>query len=187
MGFTGSTKITLLDRHYRRLQEINQHMKVSTMLQLCLSSIEKVPINFSFSRQHNRVRMNLTENATVEFGVVLARLLGFRHGLTYSNASVLGDQKTRFQSIYAYCDLVEHVPVGDTNAPLLRIVNKTYNGDENVHQTFNPVFYIPLQKKCFDGVEINLMTDTGMPVPFQSGKSFVVLEFRSAAYKYFAF
>jgi len=91
IGFTCSTKITLPDRHYRRLQEINQHMKVSTMLQLRLSSIEKAPINFSFSRQHNQVRMNLTENATVEFGVVLARLLGFRHGITYYNASVLGD------------------------------------------------------------------------------------------------
>jgi len=40
-------------------------------------------------------------------------------------------------------------------------------------------------KKCFDSVEINIMTDTGVSVPFNSGKSFVVLEFRRAAYKYF--
>jgi len=34
-------------------------------------------------------------------------------------------------------------------------------------------------------IEINMMTDAGVPVPFNSGKSFVVLEFRRATYKYF--
>jgi len=81
---------------------------------------------------------------------------------------------------------VEHVPVGDTKAPLLRIVNRmTYRGGENVHEAFNPPLYIPLQKRCFDTVEINLMTDTGLLIPFRFGKSLVVLEFRRAAYKYF--
>ena len=85
--------------------------------------------------------------------------------------------------IYTYCDLVEHVLVGDTKAPLFRIVNRKSDEDENVHQTFNPVMYVPLQKKCFDNVEINMMTDAGVPVPLNSGKSFVVLEFRRATYK----
>jgi len=87
-------------------------------------------------------------------------------------------------TVLVYCDLVEHVPVGDTKAPLLRIVNRM--SERGVHETFNPPLYIPLQKRCFDTVEINLMTDTGLPIPFRFGKSFVVLEFRRAAYKYFA-
>ena len=90
------------------------------------------------------------------------------------------------RSIYVYCDLAEHEAVGDTKAPLLRIVNRTSKGNENVHEMFNSVLYVPLQKKCFDSVEINLMTDGGIPVPFLFGKSFVVLEFCRAAYKYFA-
>jgi len=56
---------------------------------------------------------------------------------------------------YVYCDLVEHVPVGDTKAPLLRIVNRMSDcGDENVHEGFNLQLYTPLQKRCFDTVEI---------------------------------
>ena len=49
------------------------------------------------------------------------------------------------------------------------------------HRVLYPVLYLPLQKKCFDTVEINIITDTGQPVPFRYGKwwkSFVVLEFR---------
>ena len=183
-------KVTLPAGHYASLDEIETHMKVATMLELQLASVEQVPIELSFVKNQNRVRMMLHQNVTVKFGVVLARLLGFRHDVTYSDASILGETKMRFRSIirsiYVYCDLVEHVPVGDTKAPLLRIVNRTSSGGENVHQTFNPMLYVPLQKKCFDSVEINLMTDGGAPVPFLLGKSFLVLEFRRAAYKYFA-
>ncbi len=190
IGSDGSIKITLPAGHYTTLDKIDSTMKVSTMLRMNLLSVDQVPVDFSFFKNQNRVRMRLQQNFTVEFGVVMARLLGFRHDITYSEASILANTKMRnrsiIRSIYVYCDLVEHVPVGDTKAPLLRVVNRTSSGDENVHRTFNPMLYVPLQKRCFDSVEINLMTDSGVPVPFLFGKSFVVLEFRRAAYKYLA-
>ena len=66
--------------------------------------------------------------------------------------------------VYIYCDLVEQVLVGDTKAPLLRIVSRstdmTSSLDYIEHVTFNPVQYVPLQKKCFDTITINLMMDT---------------------------
>ena len=163
------------------------HMKVAAMRRMGLSSIELVPVKFTFLKRANRVRMRLHQHFTIEFGVILARLLVFRHVVTYSETSTLAERKMRFRSLvrsmHVYCDLVEHVPVGDTKSPLLRIVNRTSKGNENVHETFNPVLYVPLQKKCFDSVKINLMTDSGIPVPsmFGIGKSFVVLEFCRAA------
>jgi len=87
--------------------------------------------------------------------------------------------------MYVYCDVLEHVTVGDTTAPLLHIVDKSRKKDENVHKTVNPILYVPLQKKNFDTVEINIMTDNGVPVPFRSGKAFVVLEFRRCLHAYF--
>jgi len=127
----------------------------------------------------------------VEFNANLASLLGYtsdvRYSLRHKKTSKLRPNLTgNIHSVYVYCDLGEHVLVGDTKAPLLRIVDRTSAANNVVHRTFNPPLYIPLQKKCFDTVEINLMTDTGIPVSFLRGKSFVVLEFRLAAYKYFA-
>jgi len=92
---------------------------------------------------------------------------------------------SNIRSVYVYCDLLEHVPVGDTKAPLLRIVNKSIEFEGNVHRVFNPTLYVPLQKKCFDPVEIDMMIDTGVPVPFLSGKSFVVLDIRHVIHPYF--
>ena len=38
--------------------------------------------------------------------------------------------------------------------------------------------YVPVQKKHFDTIEINIMTDTGDVVPFVHGKSVAVSEFK---------
>jgi len=42
----------------------------------------------------------------------------------------------------------------------------------------NPPLFVSVQKKNFDTIKINIMTDTGEPVPFMDGKSVVVLEFK---------
>jgi len=50
-----------------------------------------------------------------------------------------------------------------------------------VHQIMNPPLFVPLEKKYFDNIETNIMTDTGQPVPSMGGKSVVVLEFKRIA------
>jgi len=112
--------------------------------------------------------MRATQSLCITLSPVLARMLGFPHDrkIDYCLDDILAERE--IGSAYVYCDLVEHVPVGDTKAPLLRIVNRmSYRSGENVHEAFNPPLYVPLQKRCFDTVEINLMTDTGLPIPFR--------------------
>jgi len=119
---------------------------------------------------------------SVDFSPDLARLSGLRSDETYvSGEDVISEREPNLSSnihfVYVYCDLLEHVPVGDTKAPFLRIVDKSTDLEGNVHRVFNPTLNVPLQKKCFDTVEINMMIDTGDPVLFLSGTSFVVLSF----------
>ena len=95
---------------------------------------------------------------------------------------------SNIRSVYVYSDLLEHVPVGDTKAPLLRIVDKSTELEGNVHCVFNPTLYVPLQKKCFDTVEIDMMIDTGDPVRFfpesrSSSWSFLASYIRILQYK----
>jgi len=57
---------------------------------------------------------------------------------------------SNIRSVYVYCDLLEHVPVGDTKALLLRIVDNSTELEGNVHRVFNPTLYVPLQKKTLE-------------------------------------
>jgi len=182
--------ITIPLGYYGTFDELLTRLKVAQTMELSVT-VENIPVKFTWHKSESKVRMRISRPYRIQFSPELGCLLGFSHHTSYSNigayiSSVLRPQvRARIHSVYVYCDLAEHVPVGDTKAPLLRIVNRASSGDENVHQTFNPVLFVPLQRKCFDNVEINLMADSGAPVPFRDGKSFVVLEFRRAAYKYF--
>jgi len=145
-------------------------------------SIGKIGMTFEYQSQ---------VKVTVDFSPDLGRLSGLRSDEMYvTGEDVISKRESNLssniRSVYVYCDLLEHVPVGDTKVPLLRIVDKSTELEGNVHRVFNPTLYVPLQKKCFDTVEIDMMIDTGVPVPFLSGKSFVVLEFRRVIHPYFA-
>ena len=88
------------------------------------------------------------------------------------------------RNMFVYCDVVEHVIVGDFTAPLLRIVQISMADPRTaiMHTEVNTPLFVPVQKKSFDTIEIGIMTDTGKPVPFRdnSGKSHVILEFKKS-------
>ena len=50
-------------------------------------------------------------------------------------------------SLYIYCDLLESVPVGDIEAPLLRVVDGRGKHGKMQSRYFEKPRYIPLQKK----------------------------------------
>ena len=106
-----------------------------------------------------------------------------------ANRSVTGsnvcDLQRGFYSLFVYCDVVEHVVVGDVKAPLLRTVNITGKEGLTVNRIFQTVQYVPVQRKQFSTIEIDIRDDTGRPVPFQRGKVIVTLHFRRKRPTYF--
>ena len=82
-------------------------------------------------------------------------------------------------SMFVYCDILQHVVIGDSTAPLLRVIDmRKYSRKPRMHTINDTPLFVPIQKKMFDTIEVNLMMDTGMPVPFVDGKSHVVLELK---------
>ena len=92
------------------------------------------PLMIQFQYNDRKVSFELNpgknyEDIAVRFSDSLADILGFddevRYALdTTANNAVSLNTDDVF-SMYVYCDLLEHVVVGDTKAPLLRIVDKT--------------------------------------------------------------
>ena len=101
----------------------------------------------------------------------------------FANVKTSIDNLTR--RMFVYCDVVEHVPVGDTMAPLLRTVIVRGNHGDQIADSFVNPMYLPVQKKSFGSIEVNIMTDTGDPIPFVDGCSTVTLHFKRASSPYF--
>ena len=101
-------------------------------------------------------------------------------GTSLINSKTVLDVEVMVHALYVYTDVVESILVGDTQAPLLRIVDASGSVGKNVHRLYNPAHYLPINKRSFDSIEIDIRTDTGVPVPFESGRLSLTLHFRRA-------
>lgn len=80
-----------------------------------------------------------------------------------------------------YCDVIEPQITGDSWSKVLRTLN-TSDGNVNYFSKpcsveFTQLHYIPLQKKIFDSVRIDIRDVTGKLLPFQYGTLTVKLHF----------
>ena len=83
--------------------------------------------------------------------------------------------------MYVYCDIIESVVIGDTLAPLLRIVNMdpvNHTFGSHTVDIFNPLHYVPVEKLNFEHIEIDIRDSTGRHLPFTFGTVSVKLHFR---------
>lgn len=83
--------------------------------------------------------------------------------------------------LYVYCDIIEPQIVGDVMCPLLRIIPldpvKYVYGSNKMH-IFSPPHYVPVMRREFDTIEIDIRSSTGEHIPFQFGTSCVKLHFK---------
>ncbi|KAG8239543.1 hypothetical protein J437_LFUL019262 [Ladona fulva] len=113
------------------------------------------------------------------FSPKLALQLGFDPKLKISVGSVSNHPANLFlgfpHQILIYCDIVEQQFIGDTCAPLLRMVNmetrKYVYGSQKLI-SFDSPHYVPLMRREFDNIEIDLRDDAGNRIPFEFGTSF---------------
>ena len=97
--------------------------------------------------------------------------------LSYT-ASGVCDLQRGFYSLFIYCDIVDPVVVGDVRVPLLRVVNIAGKEGAIISRMYQNIQYVPILRKQFDTIEIDIRSDFGQNVAFERGKVIVVLHFR---------
>lgn len=151
--------------------------------------------NIKYKRNKNVVEITVPYGVTISFNTLtLGKILGFDESALSIKGDSRNEQPTVYESnhpldfngpddlqaFYIYANILDRVKVGDTEAPLLRIVDGM--GEEKlgslVKRHYDFPFYVPLQKKNFQEIEIKILTDQGEPIPFTTGKVILTLHFR---------
>ena len=84
-----------------------------------------------------------------------------------------------FRSLYVYSNIASFTFIGDTVAPLLRIVPFCHNSKTGyVYKEFKTLHYVSVSKSVVDQVHITIKTENGSVVPFVTGKTILKLHFR---------
>lgn len=91
------------------------------------------------------------------------------------------DRDETQRQVYVYSDIVQPIFVGDKRYQLLRIaqVPDVKYGSNIVHY-YTDAYYIPVQGRQINSIEINLKFDDNETILFAGGRSLVVLHFRKA-------
>lgn len=145
-------------------------------------------VTFILNKASQRISASFETDSPVislRFSICLSLQLGFepdedvfsnRHGKHPANV-ILGLPS----QFFIYCDILEPQIVGDTNAKLLRVVsadNSKYMYGAQKMKIFSPPHYIPVLKRGFENIEIDIRTETGESVPFSFGTVCVKLHFK---------
>lgn len=158
-------------------------------------------VNVVYEEDRQKVSLLAPRGTRLNLSEGLADALGFGARNFILTSLLRADRPARIRrtrahpTAYVYTDVVRAVVVGDTQVRLLRTVNMDVDdrrggGDgaddvRTIHHVYASPLYVPLGKKHFESIEIDIMTDTGETMPFVEGKSVVVLHFRRASNPHF--
>ena len=148
----------------------------------------KSNITFSYHTLSGRVHIEIKNGAEVTFLDDLGAIMGFEPISFQRNIDKtttiprVAHLNAGLYNLYTYVDLIAPQLVGDSEVPLLRVLPVEGKHGDMVTKTFQNLQYLPIAKKQFTTVEINIKTDTGEKVPFESGKLITTLHLRRSSY-----
>ena len=142
----------------------------------------KDELQLSFDTLNRKVTLHLQNRAEVYFSDI-RQTLGFSPNKVISRTSTAEravDLTHGFHDLYVYCDVIQSQYVGDELVPLLRIVPVEGKDGERISKSFIRPQYLPVSRKQFETIEVNIKRDTGESVPFEVGKVLLTLHFRQS-------
>lgn len=176
---------------------------LSELLREVTDNGENARCRFRYVPSKEEVVLESSENDTVpnikyiKFSDIVQSKLGLSDNIMYPNVrnkvsrandfNIIGyymtaeeapDVRGSRYALFVYCDVVHPQIIGNTLAPILRAVSIKGNYGDITDQLYDNPHYVPVLKRDFDTIEINISDDTGKAVNFQYGKLFVKLHFR---------
>lgn len=151
-----------------------------------LPSEYKKHIVFAYNKRTNRVNIQVAGPVkAIYLPNTVLYMLGYdveksSNGIDKTNglAPHSPDMTAGIHVLYVYCDIAEHTVVGDKLAPLLRAVAVEGKFGDIINKIFISPHYVPVLKKDFSSVEIEIKTDQNQPLALRYGKTLVKLHFR---------
>ena len=163
-----------------------KYQDVPTLIKAIHNEFEKMNARQNIQLRWDSVTMRTSvfifnPMMVLELSPTLSRILGFKRGI-FEEPMRIGDYCADIDegmtSLFVYSPSIRNQMVGDTMAPLLRVVPlKSTLGTKNVNHEFRHLRYLPLIEETTDEITIDIRRDDGRSVPFVSGKVIVTLHF----------
>jgi hypothetical protein len=166
--------ITVPEGNYKSLNDVLEY----------INSHEKNNDDFIlfFDQLSSRIGVKSNLKYSVFCNKEFGEILGFNRRQPMEGTSPLPASlyKNMPQQLFVYSDIVEPQIVGDTVAPLLRIIgvqpSETFGSV--IEKNYETPHYLPLLKRQFETIDISICDHTGKPAAFEYGPVTIKLHFK---------
>ena len=162
-GFTihssqGNAYLVLETGYYNTVQEVVNEMNlcVENHIYACKDGDSACWPTFKYDTVSKRVTALVPKQSAIVFNQRLMAILGFGPEQTQLHntgattvhhvGSQISDINEGLYGLYIYCDLLEHVIVGDVEAPLLRVVDASGASGEIINRIYEKPRYVRFRR-----------------------------------------
>ena len=177
-------RVFLYQGYYPTIDEVVQALNNIFLILKNTQKLDRAPI-FGYNGRMRKIFIDLQQDGSLTFKPKLATMLGITTNpihYTVESKRYYSDELVNIDgtihTLYVYCNIIEKMPFGGVEAPLLRIVGIDARQREIIRKTYDNPMYVPVRIKKFYTIEIDIKSNTGEHVPFQYSKSEVILHFR---------
>ena len=143
---------------------------------------------FIYHQAQNKVNISLKSNVTLRLSPRLRRIIGFQGADVLTGPLQVEAQhhvnvNEGLDALYVYVNIIHDRIVGDTTAPLLRMVpikGEGDNAESNFHKSFRRLQWVPVKLNAFDVITINIRDGRGNLIPFNPGQGDTIATLRLA-------
>lgn len=179
------TKITLpKNKRYNTIPEIIKDMNN-------LVYTGKDSVNFHYNKLYDRVYilgLKVGESCYLSDG--LREVLGYKENIiepepdnnfhqTYGiEGPLVPGLYYQWNSIFVYTDIVQRSRIGNTSAPILRILPRKTTNEEVISYSFQPLIYLDISRQNIEIVHFSFRTEKNNIIPINRGLISLTVEFR---------
>ena len=168
--------------YYEKVQDVINALRKAGLANLS-------DVDLSYDDTSKRVTVKCGRRVVVKLRGDIARMFGFLNDTTIRASDekgfTLALPETGNQYFYVYTDIIKSQYHGDVVVPVLRTVTVKGEHGSYVSKNFEGPHYVPLNKKFFDTISINIRDEAGDLVAFEHGKVIITLHFRCSKTRYF--
>ena len=149
------------------------------MLKAGLANMTDVVV--SYDATSKRVTAMCAKGTVLDLRGDIARMFGY-----LNNTAIRASDKKGFtlalpetgnQYFYVYTDIIKSQYHGDVIVPVLRTVTVKGQHGTYISKNFERTHYVPLNKKIFGTISINIRDNAGDLVAFEHGKVIIIFTF----------
>ena len=167
--------------YYEKVQEV-----IDALFKAGLTNLTDVVVTHDDTSK--RVTVRCAKGAVLKLRGDKARMFGFLNDTTIRASDkkgfTLALPETGNQYFYIYTDIIKSQYHGDVVVPILCTVTVKGEHGSYVSKNFERPHHVPLNKKAFDMISINIRDEAGDLIAFEHGKVVLTLHFRRSKTQY---